>query len=223
MTGHEEDILSNDSIEINERLYKILGRCIEQLESTETGHVITDKKRLTESVNGMLMSDIVVLLLRLRQVSLGDTVSFKIRCPECKTAQSKTFDLRRFEYVPMNGDRMNRLREYKTSRGTLVQWQMMDGAKQRSIDVAQEKKSKRDKATRALMYRLLTVNGAPVTINVLKDLPMKERAEIRDQFDDEGGIDTTINVTCTACGIDFVTDMEVTGKSFFTPTASSEN
>lgn len=223
MTGHEEDILSNDSVDINDRLYKILGRCIEQLESTETGRVITDKKRLAESVNGMLMSDIITLLLRLRQVSLGDKISFKIRCPECKTAQSKVFDLKKLEYVPMKGDRKNRLREYKTSRGHLVHWQMMDGARQRAVDALQEKKSKQNKATKALMRRLLTVDGVPVTLEGLKDLPMKERLEIRDQFDEEGGIDTTVNVTCTACGIDFVTDMEVTGKGFFTPTGSSEN
>ena len=52
---------------------------------------------------------------------------------------------------------------------------------------------------------------------------MKERMEIRDQFDDEGGVDTSINVTCTACGIDFITDMEVTGKGFFTLTETSES
>jgi len=223
MTGHEEDILSNDNMDINERMYKILGRCIEQLESSETGQVVTDKKRLAESVNNMLMSDNITLLLRLRQVSIGDKVTFRIRCPECKTSQSKVFDLRKIEHVPMKGDKKTRLREYKTKNGNLIQWQMVDGAKQKSIDASQEQKFKRDRATKALMRRVQTINGEPVTLANLKDLPMKERMEIRRQFDDEGGVDTTINVTCTACGVDFITDMEVTGKGFFTPSESSES
>lgn len=217
MTGHEEDILANDNVDINERMYKILGRCIEQLESTETGKIITDKKILVQAVNGMLMSDNITLLLRLRQVSLGNKVTFRIRCPECRTSQSKIFDLQKIEYVPMKGDRKSRLREYTTGRGNVIQWQMIDGVRQRSIDSSQEKRYKNDRATRALMRRILTINGEPVTVNNLKDLPIKERIEIRDQFDQEGGIDTAVNVTCTACGINFLTDMEVTGKDFFTP------
>ena len=223
MTGHEEDILANDHVDISERLYKILGRCIVQLESTETGHVITDKKRLGESINSMLMSDNVTLLLRLRQVSIGDKVTFRIRCPECKVSQSKAFNLAKIDYVPMKGDRKLRLREYVTKNGNKIQWQMVDGVKQRTIDETEEQRHKRDRATRALMRRLVTVNGEPVTLTNLKDLPMKERMEIREQFDDEGGVDTTIGVTCTSCGISFVTDMEVTGKGFFTHSETSEN
>lgn len=226
MTGHEEDVLANEQMTMTERLHRILGQCIVELTSSETGEKITDKKVLVKSIGKMLLSDIVVLLIRLRQVSVGDRISFQVRCPDtnCKTLQAKSFDLRNLEAIPMKGDPKKRLREYKTTRDNIIQWEMVDGAREASFNALHpKKKTKRDRATTALLMRVTTINGEPATIGNLKGLPLAERNEIRNQFDDEGGMDTTFDVVCSGCQMDFISDMEVTGTGFFNPSEISED
>lgn len=233
MLGDEEDLLANDTITFTERMHRIIGRCITKLSSTypqTAGKEVVDPAILTKTTDKMLMSDTNTLLVRLRQVSLGDTYRFRIRCPirDCRKEQTKVFDLSKFEIEPMKGDPFLRVRQFTTRAGDLVVWHMLTGADERRLDSDEEytgkhNKSDKEKATLALMARVKTINGEPVSKERLKKIPMLDRIKLRKEFDDEGGMDMKIKVRCRACGAEFERDIPIGGEDFFTPSEISED
>lgn len=228
MRGHEEDILADDKKPFVERIHKIISRCIVGLEAKDdegnTVHRIEEKAELARSINSMLMSDVVVLTLRLRQVSLGDQFSFKIRCPDdqCRSLNTKRFDLSRLEYVPMQGDPLQRLRTYTSREGDNIVWKMISGQDERSLQTIVEE-AKKDKATTALLARVQTINSEPASPGMVKDLPMFDRAKLRGEFDAEGGVDTEVVMSCSKCGLSFESQIPITGESFFTLSETSDD
>jgi len=215
MTGHEEDILSNDKLTVTERLHKVLGRCITEIATEDGSECITDKDTLLTLPNKLLMSDIVVLLIRLRQVTVEDLYRFQIRCPGCTVAQMKGINLSTLEVHPVKGDVLSRVRTFMLRDEREAVWEMMTGRHEKEQASKKIKKDARSRATQALMVRVKTIDNEPVTPVMLKDLSQKEREALRREFDQEGGIETSFDVTCNACGIEFVSELEIGGGNFF--------
>ena len=88
LTGVEEDILASRKISNDSKLNKVLVNCINILRDKESSIVIKDKAKLSEIVPKMATGDRLFLLIRLRQVSLGDNFEFQTICPECKKKQN---------------------------------------------------------------------------------------------------------------------------------------
>lgn len=233
MKGKEEDILANDKLSFTERMHRVISRCIVKLGSTDPktrGKEITDQMTLLRSLDGMLMSDTNVLFVRLRQASLGDSYKFKIRCParDCRKEQSKGFDLSKFIVEPMKGDPRMRTRQFVTRKGDVIVWQMLTGADEKRLDTEDEyvgkgNKNDKEKATIALMARVKTINNEPATKEMISELPMLDRANLRKAFDDEGGMDMAIRVKCRSCGVEFERDLPIGGEDFFSPSDTSED
>lgn len=235
MNGHDEDILSQEGLPFADRFREVLGRCLLEL-SDDNGHSICDATTLSKAPAQMLVSDLTVLLMRLRQLTVGDVIQFKVNCenPECKTLLMKTVRVSSFDIEPITGDPMQREREIVTSRGNKVVWKMMTGemqsqankvVKDLEIEAAKQgnkrttlakaiKAKKERRVTAFMMVRVKSINGEPVTYQSLGDLPWAERQDIRDEFDAEGGIDTDVEVTCD-CGHTFVTPISIDGSTFF--------
>jgi len=215
ISGHEEDIIADDSVSFTERLYQVFGRCITQVLDND-GHVITDPKELISVPDGLLFSDIMIILKSLYQVTMGDQLVKKIDCdnPLCKNTQNEVIDLKKLEVYPVKGDPMQRVREYVTSRGTEITWEMLSGKTDRNSNIEDE--SPKDKVTMTLLRRIRTINGEPATKKALKDLPSRERAEIRKQFDDEGGLETTRKSRCRKCGKSLSYSLTIADFNFFT-------
>ncbi len=224
LTGHEEDILANTKIGWLERLHRVLGRCIVAVENPKTGKRIEKiegdrytNQLLSSAPSNMLLSDNTVLLLRLREVSIGDEYIFKIRCPKCTITQTRRVKLSDFKVKETTGDPLSRTRTFEARNNVEVVWEMATGNTQ-LVYSTQKKKHDNDRATQALMMRVKSIGGKPATKETLKDLSMLERQRLRRQIDgSEGGIDTSFDTSCTNCGIDFETDMQVGGEDFFTP------
>lgn len=228
MTGHEEDILANEQISITERFHKIIGRCIEKVETEDGRHSIIDSQLLQNLPNDLLLSDNIVLILRIRQITVGKTYTFTIRCPECRVAQTKGFDLSNIEVYSVEGNPLERIRRLKLRNGHEVVWEMMSGrdekeeANESKVKVTRksrrggnQKNKDRSRATKALMIRLRTVNGKPVNMKEIKDMSFNDREDIRSEFDKEGGIETDFDITCSNCGIEFISELQIGGASFF--------
>jgi predicted Zn-ribbon and HTH transcriptional regulator len=189
--------------------------------------MITDRKMLMEKVpQKLLMSDLLVSFLRIREVTVGSEVRQKVRCPECTNDEGQPFiftvilDLSEFEGLPVEGDPLQTIREYTTPRGVKITWEMMDG----ELELAHEKKKNaKEKATAALLARVRTVNGEPAKKEVLKKMAYVERTAIRKQFDQEGGIETDFDCKCRNCGYQFKVPLEIGGTDFFSPSETSDD
>jgi len=230
MQGWEEDILSEENTSLTERFHRIVGGCLLRL-SDDEGNEVTDKKVLTGAPDRMLMSDLLVCILKIRQCTVGDDLRWKVECPNCTTVDEQTgeekktkftaiYSLKDLKIEALEGERTKRVRELKTSRGNVITWEMMNGLMERSLERVRGKK--KDRATAGLMVRVKTINNIAPTSEVLKNLSWTERTEIRKQFESEGGIETDIEVACHKCGKEFKTPMEI-GGDFFGLLGASED
>jgi predicted Zn-ribbon and HTH transcriptional regulator len=111
--------------------------------------------------------------------------------------------------------------EYTSKRGTVVTWSLMTGEARLKFE---SNPTTTERATAALMMRVKTVNGEPATKEVLQDLGMMDRREIRDYMvDQEGGIETTFDAECNNCGHEFKSELRMAGFDFFAPSETLED
>ena len=230
LRGGEEDILSDKSLEITERLNEIVGRCIVSISDGET--TITDAKSLSALMHthpwGLSLADVLTLLLRLREVTVGDEFRQKVTCRAdgCTNDPRKPYSwthvgsLSDLEVIPCSGNAVECEKTFTTSRGTFIRWSILTAEYERRFA---KKKMPKDLATRALMLRVNTVGDQPVTKENLKDLAFIERAELRKEFDVEGGIETDLKMVCGNCGEEFKVPLEIDAGNFFHPLVTSES
>lgn len=215
MTGHEEDIFSNDKIPFVDRIHMIISRCITRMDSDD-GSFIEDVAMFRNMPHFLLTSDNLVLFIRLRQITVGNKYAFDVRCPECKVEQPKVVDLSKLETKSIKGDPFKRVREIHTKSGKIVTWEMMTGKIDKENANEKIKISSKEKATQILLNRVRTIDGKPVDKKTLKDLSFNDREDIRSHFDEEGGVETSMDVTCNSCGCSFEQAIPIGGVGFFT-------
>ena len=226
LSGKEEDMLTAENISMGDKLFRIIANCIMKLETDEGESIPREgnEKLFARLPQLFLFSDIIVLLLRLRQLSIGNLFEFKVRCPEksCKILQSKSFNLEKLVLQPMEGDVFSRIRRFNIRDGREIVWHMVTGKIEREFAKETERdKDKQTKATKTLMMRARTIDGEPVNLDILQDISMLDRMNLRKEFDAEGGIETEFGVTCNTCGIEWTEELQIGGEDFFRPTAEA--
>ena len=228
MTGEEEDIIAQEEKTFTERMHELVGSCMTSL-SDGGSKSITSPKTLAKVTDHLLMSDLLTSIIRVREVTMGDEIRQKIKCPACTTLDGKPFiwtgvlSLKDFQGIPVDGDPLENIRTFTTSRGTILTWEMLTG--QGELDQG-KKKNKRERATLALMARVRSIGeeSEPKRVkDLLRKLPYVERQEIRKQFDQEGGIETEFECVCRNCGHEFKAELDIGGKEFFFPSETSED
>jgi len=223
LSGEEEDMLADEKQDVMAKLYGVVSSCIVAL-SDGKDVVVDDLRKIRQLCNahpsGFLMSDMLTLLFRLREVTVGDEYRQAVTCPACEDDEGRKFSwthigsLTDLEVVPASGNLEETSREFTTSRGNIIKWTMLTAV--RHIE-STKKKTKKDKATTTLMLRVESINGEKATLEILKKMSFRERTEIRKQFDDEGGIDTMVPVVCRNCGHEFTVGLEIAAQDFFFP------
>jgi len=241
ISGWEEDLLDRDEGSRESALVQeLLANCLLEL-SDDEGHIVSsdtpEGKQLLRAVPGkLILSDLTTLFIRLRQLTVGDKVTFSVKCtdPTCGTLFTKIADLSQVGVIDVEGDPLERVRTLTTDRGNVIKWRMMTGQMQQkaeadALDIEAElqrrggrkttranmlKTKKESKATAFLLNRIVSINDQEPTYQMVKDLAWSERQDIRDAFDQEGGMDTEILVRC-ACGNSFLTNISLTARNFF--------
>lgn len=225
MSGFEEDIIANTSMSYTERMHSLVSNCLVSL-TDGNGATINSRKKIEKIPDQLLMSDLLVSVLRIREATVGSEIRQKVRCPECTTDDGRPFtwtailNLSDFQGLPVEGDPLIEEREFTTSRGTKVVWKLMTGEMEKRVSKVQNKSKA---STMALLSRLVSVNDQPADSKVLQRMPSPERQEIRRQFDQEGGIETDFDAVCGNCGHGFKVGLEVGGSDFFFPSETSED
>jgi hypothetical protein len=190
MTGAEEDILTNARLmRQGEGINQILRNCLVSLgETTEV--TLTD-------VLDLLSGDRLFLLIKLRQVSLGDEVRMVLPCtnPACLQDNHALVNLEDLEVTPYPPER-----EWTVTlpgSGAVVAFGPLTGHHEKRLAVLQD-----PSITQAMLMRLLTVNGQPPTKQTLTSMSLGDRQALRQAMAAaDGGIETLIELECVECGM----------------------
>jgi hypothetical protein len=228
ITGVEEDIMNGDG-NFTSRMMRIVGNCLTSLRC-EQGDEIADEKTLMHAAKQISIGDLTACMFAIYCVTHGTEFRQKVQCPnpQCGTVDGRPFtwtarfDLKRdFPPKPCDGDPGQVIRTYKTSRGTEITWKFMTGEDRLRYE---SNNHTNQKATAALMTRVVTVNGEPATAENLRAMAMREREEIRKHIvPQEGGIDVTFDAVCSNCGHEFQDLLAINGFDFFYPSEISES
>lgn len=229
ISGAEEDVIANDKMGFTARMLDVVAGCTESL-SDDDGNVMDDPKRISKLVRRFAIGDLTACLFYIRIISVGTEYRQLVTCPypKCDAGNGRPyswtarFDLfNDFPVKKCKQDPMKDVHEYTSKRGTQVTWRYMTGEARLKFE---SNATTRERATAALMMRVVTVNGEPATSDNLRSLGMMDRKEIRDYMvEQEGGIDTTVEAECKNCGHIFKNELEMAGFSFFVPSETLED
>lgn len=237
ITGRDEDMLASKKIPDQKKLNQLLISCISRLGS------ISDKEKIAAAVPELLIGDRVFLLIAIRRTSLGDDYPYKDICPNCEKESLMSINLAELEVSPMPepkkrifdarlpskaalrvwSDRGDLPAPERTSpTGRTLRFRPVNGHDEEKFGRVSEKE---DALSKSLLARIELLDGAPPTLEDLKNLTLSERHFIRDEIFDraDGGVETTLDVTCPKCEHEYTRELEIGQMGFFFPSAARKN
>lgn len=205
--GTEEDLLAARNISGGKKLTQLIGNCLEQLGP------MTDKPFLTRIAQELTVGDRTFLTLAIRRVTLGDVFPYEDQCPECKVKTVFSIDLSTLDVKKMP-DPKQRVFDVALPSGRSARYHVMTGKDEEQLS----KVDIRDRLSAAILVRLDLLEGMPVTLDIVKGLGMRDRQFLREQFEDnEGGVDSSLELDCPNCGITFDSELDPGQTGFFFP------
>lgn len=214
ITGVEEDLLASSNISAGRKVTQLIGNCLESVGS------ITDKPELIKIARDLVMGDRVFLMISIRRVTLGDLFPFEDECTLCNTKNLFSVNLSELKSKRMT-DPMKRVFDVALPSGKAARYHVMCG---RDEETSSKAVQGADRMSIGIFVRLDRLDNAPPDMNAVKNLGMRDRNFLREQFEEiEGGIETNIELTCPACGEDFETELNVGQSGFFFPTRIQKN
>jgi hypothetical protein len=237
ISGKEEDMLASKKVPDQKKMNQLLIACIERLGS------ISDRERIAAAVPELLVGDRVFLLIAVRRTSLGDDYPYKDQCPSCEKESLMSIDLASIEVAPMPEPTKRifdaRLPSKVATRiwadtgelppaektnptGPTVRFRPVTGRDEEKFG---QVLNKDDALSKSLQARIELLDGKPPTVDDLQALSLTERQYLRDEIFDraDGGVETTLDVTCPKCGHDYTRELEIGQMGFFFPSAARKN
>jgi hypothetical protein len=216
LSGHEEDMLVDarkiqSGTIITDLLFSCLISIGDIVKSNENG------KEFREMVESMLQDDRTFVLIRIRQLSLGDSVTCEIKCPTCNAVNPYDFNLSDFEVTEFETPPSYE-RNITLPSGKAATIRLLTG-KDDSAMTRVKKRSESQLASALLQFHVLELEGVKKPpVNVLKGLSSRDRNFLRNEINkSSGGIDATLDIMCVGCGAEFKTEVPIVGGDFFFP------
>jgi len=204
MTGAEEELLTNQRLIRNgDAVNQVLRNCILRLGDNaqpDMGDVLT-----------MLSGDRLFVLVRLRQISLGDEVELDVVCPNqgCRAKNHVVVNLNDLQ-VTAYGDEREFVFTLPGS-GRVVKFVHLDGNKEKRLAQMQE-----PTISAAMLIRILEIDGTAPSKKALAEMSMRDRAALRaEMLRVDAGIDTNIECDCDSCGTRIRTKLEAEPSFLF--------
>lgn len=205
MTGVEEELLTNQRlIRSGDAVNQVLANCIVRLGDREDVS--------TKDVLDMLSGDRLFVLVRLREVSLGEEVELELACPNpvCRAKNRLTVNIDDLVVTSYGEDR--EFTFVLPGSGRKVRFTYLDGHKEKRLAQMQE-----PNISSAMMIRILEIDGSAPTKKALSEMSMRDRSALRaEMLRVDAGIDTTIECDCESCGTRLRTRLE-TEPAFLFP------
>lgn len=207
MTGREEDLLASNKLSPQKKINAIAANCLERIGT------ITDRTAFPAILTQLPIGDRVFLVIALRRTSLGDEFPVEDTCPSCSAKSNYVLDLGDLE-VKKLPDPMRRVFDETLPSGKKVRFRLGVGADEEKIlKIADE-----EKPSAMLLARTEMLDGKIPTLNDLKSLSWRDRQALRALMEEkDGGVDTSLDMTCPACGHEFQRELDLGQQGFFFP------
>lgn len=246
MTGHEEDLLANDSVPIFHRLNHLLASCCERFGT------ITDRSEIMRAIKGLPAGSRQHMLVCLRRVthwkSTKDIYEMTVECPKCGKESPFEVNLAELDLYEMPDPYQRVFEETLPDSGRKATWRITESDQDEMLSaIFRSESASSELLTWAILVRLVSLDGSAVDIrpaevldprngemlkypskrvmelkNAVKALSVGDRQHLRDRFvENEPGIDTDLEFTCPKCRKSFVGRLDLGQRSFFFPSATS--
>ena len=187
MTGAEEELLTNARLmKSGDALNLVMRNCLVSLDDTT-------EVTLTQVLD-LLAGDRLFLLVKLRQISLGDELTVSLACPRCRTTTLVPVNLEDLPVTPYPPER-----EYTTvlpGSGRTVRCVPLDGHMEKRLVAFPDSYQ-----SQAMLMRIREIDGMPPTKKTLTEMVLRDyNALYAAMLAAEGGIDTAITAACDGCG-----------------------
>ena len=204
MTGVEEDLLTNERLmRDGSAVNRVLKNCLTRLGENQEPSM--------QEVMDLLAGDRLFLLVRLRQVSLGEEVELSLKCPNraCLAENPVTVRLDELAVTPYGGEREFTFQLPRS--GQTIRFGLLDGHKEKRMTALKE-----PDISALMLMRILDVGGNPPSKKWIRELPLKDRSALREEMRKrDGGIETAVLVDCSSCGATIQTRMETEADFLF--------
>ena len=140
MDGDDEDILADRTSSFLARLNLIFGNCMTNLGTMK------DPSQIMAACSGLVGVDRILLMLRLREISLDPIYQMKAQCEHCGRIQRIAIDLSKLE-IKYPEKPEQRVRTFKTPSKKPVKWQVMTGVEEEISQQIRENEEEAEKAT----------------------------------------------------------------------------
>ena len=204
MTGAEEELLTNQRlIRSGDAVNQVLANC--------TLRIGEDEEIGPKLVMDMLSGDRLFILVKLRQVSLGDEVELDLVCASaaCRAKNRVTVNLDDLPVTPYGEER-----EFVfglPASGSKVRFVYLDGHKEKRLAQMEE-----PSISAAMMIRILDIDGAAPSKKALAEMSLRDRSVLRQEMlRVDAGIDTSIESDCDSCGTRIRTRLEAEPSFLF--------
>jgi len=204
MTGAEEELLTNQRlIRSGDAVNQVLANC--------TLRIGEDEEIGPKLVMDMLSGDRLFILVKLRQVSLGDEVELDLVCPSaaCRAKNRVTVNLDDLPVTPYGEER-----EFVfglPASGSKVRFVYLDGHKEKRLAQMEE-----PSISAAMMIRILDIDGTAPSKKALAEMSLRDRSVLRQEMlRVDAGIDTSIESDCDSCGTRIRTRLEAEPSFLF--------
>jgi hypothetical protein len=204
MTGVEEELITNGKLlRSGDAVNQLLCNCMVQL--GENSNVTV------KDVLDLLAGDRLFILVKLRQISLGDEMIIKLNCPNV--------NCQGLNQVNINLDDLT-IKSYPAERefsctlpgsGLIVKFDYLDGHKEKRLAALPEAT-----ISQGMLIRILEIDGKSPNKKTVTEMSLKDRQALRQaMLEVDGGIDTAIDIVCQHCGQPIRTRVEADAGFFF--------
>ena len=208
MTGETEEAIADPKVRDNG------GKIITSLLESVTEKVGTLPRVTKDTIRDLTTIDRDFLLIKNRQVSLGDNISYIDNCPHCRARNEIHVNLANIEPKYLENEEDRELTfdlpiGYKDANGTVhkeITITLPTGRVQERV--AQMVRANPAQATTAMLQLITLKLGTLEFINpdVFKKMTKKDRDFISNKLSElEVGIKFDTEVMCSECGSEFVT------------------
>ena len=204
MTGAEEELLTNQRlIRTGEAINQVLRNGIVRLGDNEEPSI--------QDVLDLLSGDRLFILVKLRQISLGDEVELELACasPACGAVNPVTIHIDELEVTPYGKER-----EFTfelPGSGRIVRFGYLDGHKEKRLAALKE-----PSISSALLIRLIDIDGPAPSKKLMNEMTLGDRSALRQEMVRvDAGIDTTVEAHCESCNALLRTRLEAESGFLF--------
>ena len=197
MTGAEEELLTNQRlIRTGDAVNQVLRNGIVRIGDNEAPSI--------EDVLDLLSGDRLFILVKLRQISLGEEVELELACvsPACGATNPVAIDIETLETTPYPKER-----EFAfelPGSGRTVRFGYLDGHKEKRLAALKE-----PSISSAMLIRLIDLDGAAPSKKLMNEMSLGDRSALRQEMVRlDAGIDTTVEVDCETCSARIRTRLE---------------